>query len=231
MSQPVLTIDTDRRSRLRLSEQLEVLSMSPRRRRRFLKKIGSSTIRDTRQNARAQRTITGSRMEPRASKKKRRMFRAMAKGMNTRIKNDHSADVTWKNQGQAKTAYRHHHGVPENFTASRAKKQYGVPDYKGKATPAQAKALNKEGFRLRVARKRGQGGAILKKVSQKWIRDNLTIGKAGLILRLMRTESPHGKQSWKIKVPARPILGATPEDADKYLTAMAANALQEIKRA
>jgi hypothetical protein len=226
-----LTLDTDKRSRLRLNHQLEVLSMGSARRKRFLRQIGKEVRANLRGNISGQKTITGSAMEPRAIKKKKRMFRAMAKGMVTKIKNDHSADITWENLGQAKIAYRHHHGIPENFTAAKAKKQYGEPDYQAKATPAQARALNKEGFRVRVARKRGKGGAVLKRVPQKWIQENLTIGKAGLILRLMRTNSPRGKQSWKIKVPARPILGVTPADVDKYLTAMATGILQDTKRA
>jgi hypothetical protein len=231
MSLGDITIDTDLRSRLRLNHQLEVLSMGSARRRLFLRQIGKEVRSDSRKNVRGQKTVTGTRMAPRATKKKKRMFRAMSKGMVTEIKNDHSADITWKNRGQAMIAYKHHHGIPENITAAKAKKRYGVPDYKKQATPAQARALNKEGFRLRVARKRGKGGAVLKRVPQKWIQDNMTVGKAGLILRLMRTDSPRGKQSWQIKVPARPILGATPADADKYLTAMATNILQDTKRA
>lgn len=231
MAQSDFTFDSDPRSRLRLNHQLTVLSMGSARRRIFLRQTGKQVRADLRKNVSGQKTITGSSMEPRATKKKKRMFRAMSKGMVTKIRNDHSADVTWQNLGQAKIAYQHHHGIPEKFTAAKAKKQYGEPDYKAKATPAQARALNKEGFRLRVARKRGKGKAILKKVSQKWIQENLTIGKAGLILRLMRTNSPRGKQSWNIKVPARPILGATPADAEKYLTAMATSILQDTKRA
>jgi hypothetical protein len=51
------------------------------------------------------------------------------------------------------------------------------------------------------------------------------------VLRLMRTDSTKGVQSWLIKVPPRPILGATPENAQIYLTAMAhQDALQQIKR-
>ena len=169
-------------------------------------------------------------MAPRASKKKKRMFRALGKGTVTRVRNDHQADVTWKNPGQAKVAYRHHHGVPETFTAAKAAKVYGVPDYQKPATPAQAKALNKEGYRRKVARKRGKGGAIMKRVPQKWIRENMTLGQAGLVLRLMRTNTRKGKQSWEIRPPARPILGATPADANKYLTAMATNALRQIQK-
>jgi hypothetical protein len=230
MAGPALTIDTDKKSCLRLHDQIDVLTMKPVQRRRLLREIGKETRADVRKNVRQQQTVTGSAMAPRASKKKRRMFRKMAKGMVTRIRGDHQAIVTWKNTGQAKVAYQHQHGISENFTAQKAKRKYGVPDYSTPATPAQAKALNREGFRKRVARKRGKGGAILKRAPQKWIRDNMSLGQAGLVLRLMRTNTRKGKQSWKIDLPERPILGATPGDANTYLTTMAQEALAKIRK-
>lgn len=231
MPDSILKFDPDKKSTLRLLDQIEVLSMKPVKRRRLLRQIGKHIRIDTRQNIKRQRTVTGRSMEPRAKKKRRRMFRKMAKGMVTRIKNDHQAQITWKQPGQARLAFRHHHGISENYTASKAARVNGTPDYTKPATPAQAKALAKEGYRRPVARKRGKGGAILKRVSQKWIRENMTIGQAGLILRLMRTGTREGKQSWVIKLPERPILGATPADANIYLADMATDALQRMKRA
>ncbi len=230
MAGPDFTIDTDQRSRLKLADQIDVLTMAPAARRRLLRDIGKESRQRMRSNIRHQKTVAGAPMPPRAGRKKRKMFRKLAKGTITRVVNDHSAVVTWKQAGQAKVAYRHHHGVPEDYTAKKAERVYGRPDYQKPATPAQAKALNREGFRRRVARKRGKGGAILKRVPQKWIRDNMSLGQAGLVLRLMRTGSSKGVQRWQINVPERPVLGATPADADKILTAMAENALQRIKR-
>ncbi|WP_419174410.1 hypothetical protein [Desulfosediminicola sp.] len=231
MSLADIAIDTDHRSRLRLNQQLDVLTMRPGKRRQLLKKIGAGTRRDLRTNIRKQRTVDGKRMQARAdARTRRKMFRNMPKNTITRLKNDHSATVTWKHTGQAKVAYRHHHGIDEAYTAKRAESRYGQPDYKQKCTAAQARALAKEGFRRRVARKHGKGPAILKRVPQKWIRENITLGQAGLILRMMRINSTRGVQSWKIKTPARPILGATEADAAKYLTAMATSALQEMQR-
>ncbi|MGL1932185.1 MAG: hypothetical protein OCC45_10540 [Desulfotalea sp.] len=220
----------DSRSRLKLGQQLDVLAMGPRNRRKLVREILKETRKDLRQNIRQQKTVDGSAMKGRSGKNKKRMFRNMGKGMAVKLKNDHSGVLTWKNAGQARTAYRHHHGVDEKFTASRAEKKYGKPDYQAKATKQQAKALNENGYRARVARKRGKGGAVLKKVSQKWIMEHMTIGKAGLILRMLRTGKRKGKQNWKIKTPARPILGATKADADKFLTALAGDALRNIKR-
>ena len=230
MAEPDLRIDTDKPSRLKLAEQIDVLTMSSAQSRKLLKKIGTGVRKDARENVKAQRTVTGGPMPARADKKKRRMMRKMPKGMVTRLIGEHDAVVTWKNGGQARVADRHHRGLDEEFTAKKAARIYGTPNYKKPATPAQAKSLNQEGFRRRTARRRGKGKAILKRVSQKWIRENMTVGQAGLVLRLMRTDTRKGKQLWTIKVPERPILGASPESADIYLTAMAQEALQQIKR-
>jgi hypothetical protein len=224
-----ITVDTDGRSTLRLLDQIDVLAMSGPQSRRLMKAMGKEIRQDLRRNIRGQRTVSGSKMPPRARKLKKKMFRKMGTGIETQIQNNHQAEVTWKQSGQAKIAFRHHHGVPENFTARKAARIYGIPDYKKPATPAQARALNKEGFRRRVARKKGKGGAVLKRVPARWILENMSRGQAGMILRLMRTGSGKGKQSWTVKVPERPILGATPQDAQKYLTAMATEALAKIR--
>lgn len=219
----------DRKARLRLGQQLDVLTMGPRNRRRLVRQMLGEVKKDAKTNIRKQRTVDGSAMKRRASKGKKRMFRNMPKNMTVKLKNDHSGVLTWKHSGQARTAYRHHHGIDEQYSARRAEKRYGRPNYKGPATKHQARALNKEGFRRRVARTRGKGGAVLKKVSQKWIMDNMTLGQAGLVLRMLRGTTKT-QQSWKIKTPARPFLGVRPVDADKFLTALADKQLLKMKR-
>ncbi len=86
------------------------------------------------------------------------------------------------------------------------------PDYKARATRAQAKALLREGYRLMVPAK--GGGRRPKRVTVQWIEEKMTLGQAGLILRLIRTGQTRGKQSWRDTVPARPFLGVTPQQAE-----------------
>jgi len=228
-----IDIDTDPASTLRLMDQIDVLTMDPRRRRLLMRKIGKSVIKDTRLHIKKQQTVTGKKMEPRAKKRvRRKLLSKMGKGLVTKFTPDNREGVvTWKNPGHAMVASRHQHGVPESFGSVKAKKMYGTPDYKKPATPRQAASLIKAGYRARVARKRGKGKAVLKRVSKKWIQDNLTLGQAGLILRLLRTGETKGPQRWAIKVPERPFLGVTPKDANVYLTAMATQALQELRKA
>jgi len=49
-----------------------------------------------------------------------------------------------------------------------------------------------------------------KRPSQKWIMENLKIGQAGLLLRVLRDKAE--KQSWLITLPKRQVLGASNED-------------------
>lgn len=228
MATPEIRFHDDKKNRLRLHEQLDLLTLPPKSRRRVMNRIAMDVRRDSKKNIRAQRTIRNRAMEPRKSKRRRRkMLMGLNKKMVTVHKGDLHAEVTWKNTFTGKIAYRHQHGVPENWSAHRARKAYGVPDYKKPATPAQAKSLIAEGYRRRVRKKRGKGCA-LKRVSQKWIRENLTLGKAGLILRLMREGKARGKQFWKVTPAARPFLGTTPENADALLTDLARQALREL---
>jgi hypothetical protein len=227
-----MTVKQDRREMLKLMDQIKVISMSVPQRRRMMADIGRQTRKKTRENIRGQRTVTGAGMHSRANARtKRKMMRNMGKGMQTKVINTHKATVGWKNAGQAKVADRHHRGIAETWTPRKMAKVHGVPDYEKPATHAQARALNKEGFRRRVARKRGKGKAILKRVPAKWIMENMTLGQAGLALRLMKYNTHKGKQNWETKPAPRPILGAAPEDADAYLTQMAEEALTRIQTA
>lgn len=227
-----MAVKQNHREVLKLVDQISLLSMSTPQRRKLLADIGKQTRKRTRGNIRGQRTVSGAAMAPRADRRiKSKMLRKMDKGMKTTVENDHQATVGWKNAGQAKGAYRHHHGIGMGWTAGKVAKVYGVPDYKKPATYPQARALNKEGFRCRVARKRGKGGATLKRVPAKWIMENMTLGQAGLVLRLMRFNTRRGKQQWETRPAPRPILGATPEDAGGFLVQMAEEALKRIRTA
>lgn len=227
-----LTVTQNRREMLRLMDQIAVVSMSTPQQRRMMADIGRQTQKKTRENIRGQKTVIGSGMAARANARtKRKLLSKMGKGMQTKVVNTHRATVGWKNSGQGKVADRHHRGISETWTPKKMAKVNGTPDYTKPATHAQARALNKEGFRRQVARKRGRGKATLKRMPAKWIMENMTLGQAGLVLRLMRYKTRTGKQTWETKPAPRPILGATPEEANAFLTQMATDALTRIKTA
>jgi len=224
-----MRLDTDPRGRLRLHEQLDLLSLPRRTRRNITMRMGRAVIKDSKGNLRQQRTIYGRSMEERRdTRTKRKMLRRMGKGLKPFMRGSNRVDVTWANGLTAKIADRHHRGVPEPWTPTKALKVYGVPDYNKPATRDQAKALKAEGYRLRVQKKKGKG-CTLRRVSIKWIMENLSRGQAGTILRQMRDNTTRGKQSWEVKPAARPFLGPKPGTEDQFLDDLARTALSEIR--
>ncbi len=206
-----LRLETDPRGRLRLHEQLDILSMSPRTRRNITMRMGRKVAKEAKANIRQQKTIHGRSMEPRKnSRNKRKMLRGLSRTMKVFRRQGESVEISWPTAIRGQIANRHQKGAPESWNSPKARKVYGVPDYKAPATRAQAKSLKAEGYRLRVKKKKGKG-CTLRRVSIKWIMDNMSLGQAGLILRLMRTGTKRGKQQWEVKPAARPFLGPNPE--------------------
>ncbi|WP_419787320.1 virion morphogenesis protein [Pseudodesulfovibrio sp.] len=229
MPKSPLRLDTDPRGRLRLREQLDLLSLSPRTRRNVTKRMGRAVIKEARTNLRQQRTVYGRSMEERQGvRKRRKMLRRLGKGLKPFMRGTDRVDLTWANGMTAKIADRHQYGIPEVWTASKARKVYGVPDYKKPATRTQAKALIAEGYRLRVRKPKGKG-CTLRRVPLRWIMENLSRGQAGTILRQMRDNTTHGKQRWEVKPAARPFLGPRPGTEKQFLNDLARTALSEIR--
>ena len=215
----------DRKGRLKWNEQLDILRLEPKDKRRLVKMMATDVRKDSRQNIKQQKTVSGAPMAPRKNKKnKRKLLRRMGRPMVVYNKSNEEAVVTFKGS-KAYVPSKHQHGSTERMTATKAAKRAGTPDYDAPANRAQAKSLIEEGYRLPVPGKRGR--KKLKRVSQKWIRENMTIGQAGLILRMLRDDQ--GKQSWTIKTPARPFLGADERDAQQMLDSLARTSLARLR--
>lgn len=229
MSGGSVTVRVVERDRLRLMEQLDMLTLPPKERRKFLRKVIGDIRRQSKENVRAQRTVDGAPMPPRKhGRRKRKMMKGLGRTVEEKVTGDYSAEVGWRKSGPARTAYRHHHGVPEDWSRGRARKAYGTPDYKKAATKRQARSLIREGYRAPRRKKRGKG-ITLKRVSKKWIEENMSLGQAGVILRLMRTGTRRGKTRWTVDVPARPFLGVPAAEADRYVTDLARQALAGLR--
>lgn len=230
-----LEFSVDRKSRLKLKEQLQILAMEPREQRKLVMTMARTMRKQAAVNIRQQQTVDGRAMAPRKdARNKRRLLRGLAKakigggkGLTVYGRGTNAAEVTYGNKVSGQIAYRHQHGVPEPWNKKKAEKVYGRPDYNKPATRAQAKSLIAAGYRAPVKRKRGKG-TRLKRVSVKWIRENMTLGQAGRILRHLR-DVGHSKTRWEVDPPARPFLGATPEHAEEMLQDLARQTIQQIK--
>ncbi|MCO1336391.1 hypothetical protein MO867_18825 [Microbulbifer sp. OS29] len=159
----------------------------------------------SRKRLREQRGLDGKSWKKRKNGKKK-MLRGLSKKMRARSVGL-SGEVFFANGKTAEIAYQHQHGMPEEWTGKKAEKVYGKPDYKDPATRYQARALKKEGYKVRLPNGRK------KKPTMRWIMENLSLGQAGLILRILRDDP--GESRWVIELPDRSFLGTTRQEIDK----------------
>lgn len=210
----MLNIRLDRQTALRLTEQLELLQLSPARRKRLLAKVGREIIKETRKNLRGQQGPQGQAWEPR-KKGKQKMLRRMAKGLTAKTDSDKTV-ATWGNGLSASIAYKHQHGVSETYTASRARKREKT-DPDAPATRNQARMLRQLGYTISAGKK----GNRQRKPGLGWIQQNMTAGQAGLVLHQLITEkrdSAAAKRSWQIITAARPFLGLRAERVTEIIS-------------
>jgi len=225
-----LTASVDHGGAARLGKQLDSLGSGIKDRMKQARKLAGYVRTQDRRNIRRQETVDGAPFAPRKRQRAdRAMLAGLAKTMTIVSKPGlGGVAVTWKNPLTAKIAYRHQHGVGEDWTPEKAAKVYGRPDYKASCTRSQAKALLREGYRLMVPMK--GGGRRPMRVTVGWLESRLSLGQAGIILRLMRTKKSQGAQSWRDNVPERPFLGVTPGEAEKMCEKLAKTVLGKVPR-
>lgn len=224
------SVSPDHGRSARLDTQLDALGGEIRDRRKHARRLAGYVRTQTRRNIRKQETVEGAPFAARRDKRdKRAMLTGLAKTLAIIPRGpDGGVVVSWKNPRDARIAWRHQHGVGEDWGPQRAARAYGVPDYKARCTRRQAKALLREGFRLPVPGK--GGGRATRRVSVMWLEKHFTLGQAGLVLRLMRTGKPKGEQEWRDTVPERAALGVTAAEADKMCERLAKNVLGSVPR-
>ncbi|BES69723.1 hypothetical protein RE428_07860 [Marinobacter nanhaiticus D15-8W] len=208
-----------------LRDQLALLRLDGAQRRRYHRLLGKEVARLSRARIKRQQDLNG---QPWPGRKngRRKMMRKIMRPKHLRIDaSSEAVTVTWRSRLMGQIARRQQEGIPERMTAKRAERIHGRPDYQADATPAQAKALIQSGFRVYAGKTKG-GKVKTRRVSQRWIRENMTLGQAGLVLRLIGDQP--SKQSWDIPLPARSFLGLTPDErasvGQEILTKMTDNA-------
>ena len=207
-----ISCTANRRQLLSATQSMDLMLLTSGRRKRVLKKTANDVRKRSRQNLRMQKTVNGSSMQTRKTGKGR-MLKGLGKTMESSA-TTRQAKVSWKNKMTAQIAYRHQHGIPENFNKSKMDRRYGTPDYDAPATRKQAKALIDAGYRIYTGKKKGK--TQTKKPSQRWIIENMTLGHAGYMVRTLRNEK--AKSTWTVQTPARPFLGVTDAEGTQILS-------------
>ncbi|PSW05642.1 virion morphogenesis protein [Photobacterium lipolyticum] len=203
-------IKVNKRDQLNMQEKLAMLALPPKKRFWILKTLGRWEKANTRKRIQQQKDIHSRALEGRKGKKRGKVMRRMAKGLEPYVRNSNTLDLTWSNKLTAKIAARHHIGQAQKVTAREMQKKYGTPDPKEPCTKSQARKLRELG--LEVKRKKGKG---TKKPSLKWIMENINKGKAGLMIRIMKGEP--SKNAWDIPLAERQILGSNDREVTRQL--------------
>lgn len=187
--------ELDVASRLTFERQLKLLSMNNTTRQRVLKDCAFAFRKAARKNIREQKDWMGKSFEKR-KQGKRKMLTQVGRKMSA-FATPQQGTVTWRNPVLGGIARAHHEGVDQEFDATQRTKAQGSMELEDPATIEQARALKQAGFR-----RRQNGRRIV--ASIKWIRENMHVGHAGLVLRKMRGA---GKKKWIIPVPERAFFG------------------------
>ncbi|MDD1792524.1 hypothetical protein LRP50_05200 [Enterovibrio sp. ZSDZ42] len=211
--QPTITLNA--KDAINAREALAAMMLTPRQRFWLLKDLGRWEIRNTRSRLKRQKDTRNTAFEKSKSGKDD-VLTSFGTGMEPYVTNGaKDLNVTWKSKVKAQKAAVHQQGMTETVNAKqhikRQNKKFGEPDYKAGATDAQAEALRKLGYKIK------QKGYGFNRLSKKNIKKRLTVGQAGLIIRMMRTGSRKGKQSWTVETPRRELLGTRPELVRKRL--------------
>ena len=195
-----------------LLRQIQALNLPANRRKAWHRKMGREVIKAARKNIKAQRSVNGQPFE--SGKNGKRVLRKIARGKNLKVfAGANGAKVTWPNTMVGKIARAQQEGHQEQYSGARMRREHGKPDYDAPATASQAKALIKAGFKLHKGMYKSgknKGNNKSKRVSQAWIKENMTVGQAGLVLSLL-IDKPQ-KSSWTVDTPARPFFGLNQQE-------------------
>lgn len=213
------TFDMNVEGMLGLQAQLALLDLPPKLRVRLLTRVSKRIRALSNQRVRKQKNIDGTPYEPRkaTTKQRRKMLSGLIKGkyLDVLKATPDQATLGWHNGLMGWIAAEHHHGRTRRYTAAQARKANPIP-YQDPCTDEQAKRLRRLGFKVRLPGKTKRGKGRWMKPSAGWIKEKISFGQAGLLIRELKGETP-GPSSWEIKLPKRDFLGADETDVVRLI--------------
>lgn len=198
--------DLDARGVLGVREQLALLQLEPRMRRRLLNNVSKRVRTMSRQRIRSQQNLDGSPFAARKNQEpgQKKMESGLGKLIQVTSLTPDQAVLGWKNNLTSWVAAQQHNGTSERRTAQQMRRWNKVSEG-SMATDRQAKRLRRLGFKVRQ-----EGKKRLSRPSVSWILEHVSYMQAGVLIRVLdetRGEST-GADSWEIKLPKRQFLGA-----------------------
>jgi hypothetical protein len=205
----VITVTIDTR---RTAAQLKLLEMPAKKRERLVWRAANELKKVAGRNISSQQDWNGQPWVPR-KRGKRKMLQGLKKLIVIQQSGSNAAAITFKKGAYglhgAVVASTHQQGHTFKITAaSRAKVKPSGADKGEPASRAQARKLRRLGFK-RPGKRKGQ----YRSASLGWITENINYAQAGLLIKKLRDEP--AKQSWEIRLPARPFLGANAQQREQ----------------
>jgi len=187
---------------------------------RIMRSLAKQVRLNAKKHAIAQTDLDGQPFTAHSRRRKRKMLTRLAQRLKVLDVTDSSATIGWGNAWESGIAYRQQFGERRTLTKNSFSQETGGSNAPrastDPATRTQAKELLKAGYKIRLPN-HGQ-----KTPTMRWIMENLTIARAGVILRSLRGT----KQSWTVTLPARSFLGVT-QDEYQELTTLALDAIEQ----
>lgn len=200
----------DIRGLLDAQEQLALLELPPRLRRRLLNNVSKRARSLSRRRIRNQENLDGSPFAPRKSSDagKRKMEAGLGKLMQVTSLTDEEAVLGWRNALTGWIAAQQHNGMSERRTAQQMRRWSRVPAG-AVSTGKQAKRLRRLGFKVRQP-----GKKRLTRPSIGWILEHVSYMQAGVLIRVLddQASESRGADSWEITLPKRQFLGANAQE-------------------
>ncbi|MFB9134258.1 phage virion morphogenesis protein [Vibrio olivae] len=199
----MLEVRADKRSFLRMKEQLALLRLDKKARTRVLKTLGKYITKTTKKNIRAQRDPEGNSW-PKRKRGRRKMLSGFTKKLKHFQKSDHRVLVVGWPSRRGTIALAHHSGeaqksgLQQRFNQA---KKANEPKKTDPATREQAKALRDLDFRLPATGRQNRG----KKPTLKFIMQNMTVAEAAKVISDL--ENKHPARKWDIDRPERRLIG------------------------
>ena len=177
-----------------------ILNMPAKVKKGVLGKMAKRVIAMSQAHTRLQYDLSGVAYASHARHRRRKMLVRLARRLKVVSATEDAAVISFNNAVEAEIGYKQQFGATEMVT----KRQFqGLVNASSgdPATRRQAKKLLEAGYKMKTA------GQAARTPTMKWITENLTIGRAGLILRTLRNSSLI--DSWMTTLPARSFLGVT----------------------
>ena len=197
-----LFITPNKKQALSAKHQLSLLAMPANKRTRILKTLGRHERALARKRIRSQTTVDGHKFAGRADGRKAKMLKRMGRTLEPYVKGTNRLELKHKSTQVGRIAALQQEGGTETMSASRMGRIHGSPNYHEPATRRQAKALISLGYKTKKTKGRAYRRATISDITAK-----LNIGKAGIIIRMLRKKTHRTR--WKIPVKARAFLGDT----------------------